>query len=110
MAQGINLIVYPVKDIAKAKAFYGTFLGVEPYIDSPYYVGYKVGAVEVGLDPNSELGPIAYTDSADIKGSIQQLLNSGAELLQDAQDVGGGLLIAKVKDTDGNVVGLRQQL
>lgn len=110
MAQGIKLIVYPVKDITKAKAFYGTFLGVEPYIDSPYFVGYRVGEVEVGLDPNSELGPIAYTDSDDIKSSVQELLNSGAEIVEDAQDVGGGLLIAKLKDADGNVIGLRQQL
>jgi hypothetical protein len=27
---------------------------------------------------------------------------------QDARDVGGGLLIARVKDADGNTVGLRQ--
>jgi len=67
MAQNIKLIVYPVKDIEKAKAFYGKFLDVEPYVESPYYVGYRVGNLEVGLDPNSKVGPIAYTDVTDIK-------------------------------------------
>ena len=43
MAQNIKLIVYPVKDIEKAKAFYGKFLDAEPYVASPYYVGYRVG-------------------------------------------------------------------
>ena len=38
MAQNIKLIVYPVKDIEKAKAFYGKFLDVEPYVEGPYYV------------------------------------------------------------------------
>jgi len=31
----MRLLVYPVKDIAKAKAFYRELLGVEPYADAP---------------------------------------------------------------------------
>lgn len=109
MSKNISLLVYPVKDIEKAKVFYGQFLGVAPYVDSPYYVGYKIDNLEIGLDPNSEIGPIAYTDVANIKTSLTEMTNSGAEILQDVKDVGYGLLIAHVKDTDGNVVGLRQQ-
>ena len=109
MAQNIKLIVYPVKDVEKAKAFYGKFLDTEPYVASPYYVGYRVGDLEVGLDPNSKVGPIAYTDVKDIKSSLQAMVKVGAEIVQDVKEVGGGLLIAQVKDVDGNVVGLRQQ-
>jgi predicted enzyme related to lactoylglutathione lyase len=109
MTQKIKLIVYPVKDIEKAKAFYGKFLDAEPYVESPYYVGYRVGDQEVGLDPNSKMGPIAYTDVKDIKSSLQAIVKVGAEVVQDVKEVGGGLLIAQVKDVDGNVVGLRQQ-
>jgi predicted enzyme related to lactoylglutathione lyase len=109
MAQNIKLVVYPVKDIEKAKAFYGKFLEAEPYVASTYYVGYKVGNLEVGLDPNSKVGPIAYTDVKDIKSSLQAMIKVGAEVIQDVKEVGGGLLIAQVKDVDGNVVGLRQQ-
>ena len=109
MAQNIKLIVYPVQDIEKAKAFYGKFLDAEPYVESAYYVGYRVGDQEVGLDPNSSLGPIAYTDVKDIKSSLQAMIEVGAEVVQDVKEVGGGLLIAQVKDADGNVIGLRQQ-
>ncbi len=109
MAQNIKIIVYPVKDIEKAKAFYGKFLDVEPYVESSYYVGYRVGDQEVGLDPNSKVGPIAYTDVKDIKSSLQAMIGVGAEVVQDVQDVGGGMLIAQIKDADGNLVGLRQQ-
>jgi len=109
MTPSIKLIVYPVKDIEKAKSFYGKFLGVEPYVEGPYYVGYRVGEQEVGLDPNSKVGPIGYTDVEDIKSSLQAMTEVGAEIVQDVKDVGGGLLIAQVKDADGNVVGLRQQ-
>jgi predicted enzyme related to lactoylglutathione lyase len=108
MAQDIKLIVYPVQDVEKAKAFYGKFLDTEPYADSPYYIGYRVGDMEVGLVPNATEGPIAYTDVADIKSSIQAMTEVGAEIIQDAKDVGGGLLIAQVKDVDGNIVGFRQ--
>ncbi|HME55869.1 MAG TPA: VOC family protein [Candidatus Lokiarchaeia archaeon] len=109
MAQNIKLIVYPVQDIEKAKAFYGKFLDAEPYVDSSYYVGYRVGDLEIGLDPNSTVGPIVYIDAEDIQSSLQAMIEVGAEVVQDARDVGGGLLIAQVKDADGNVVGLRQQ-
>lgn len=109
MGKGIKLLVYPVTDIGKAKAFYSKLLGVEPYADSPYYVGYRVGDLEVGLDPNSKVGPIGYSDVADIQASFREMTDVGAEIVQDIKDVGDGLLIAQVKDTDGNVVGLRQQ-
>jgi hypothetical protein len=88
MAQNIKLIVYPVQDIEKAKAFYGKFLDAEPYVESAYYVGYRVGDQEVGLDPNSKLGPIAYTDVKDIKSSLQILLlfSSSRRLRNDYPD------------------------
>jgi predicted enzyme related to lactoylglutathione lyase len=107
--RNIKLLVYPVEDVEEAKAFYGKFLNAEPYVASAYYVGYKVGEMEVGLDPNSKVGPIAYTDVQDIKSSLQEMTKIGAKIVQDVKDVGGGLLIAHVKDIYGNVVGFRQQ-
>ena len=109
MANNIQIIVFPAKDLDKAKNFYNTFLGTEPYVDGPYYVGYKVGDQEVGLDPNSTVGPIIYTDVQDIKRSLQDMTEVGAEIVQEPKDVGAGLLIAQVKDAVGNVVGFRQQ-
>ncbi len=109
MPKGINLIVYPVNDIEKATIFYSTFLGVQPYAQTPYYVGYRVGDQEVGLDPNSKVGPVAYTDVDDIQASVEEMTNAGAEIVQEVTDVARGLLVAQVKDPNGNVVGLRQQ-
>lgn len=108
MAQSIKLIVYPVKDLEAAKTLYGKFLGIEPYADSPYYVGYKPSEdLEVGLDPNGQ-AVIGYIDVDDITGYLQTLVDAGVTMQQDIKDVGGGLLIAQVKDADGNVLGLRQ--
>ncbi len=107
MAQNVTLIVYPVKDLEGAKTLYGKFLGVEPYVDGPYYVGYKLNDLEVGLDPNGQ-DVVSYIEVADIKSYLQTLLDAGATMHQDIQDVGGGLLIAQAKDANGNLLGLRQ--
>lgn len=112
MSQALKTTIYPVKDIAKAKALYGTLLGTEPYADAPYYVGFRVGDHEVGLDPNGHSqgmpGPISYLDVQDITATLKALVDAGAVVQQEPKDVGGGLLIAWVKDDDGNITGLRQ--
>ncbi|MGH8274534.1 MAG: VOC family protein [Gammaproteobacteria bacterium] len=109
MSQGIKAIIYPVKDIDQAKALFSKLLGVEPYADSPYYVGFRVGDQEIGLDPNGhKAGMTGYYDVENIKESLQILLDAGAQTEQEIKDVGGGRLIAIVKDADGNIIGLRQ--
>ena len=109
MNQGVKTVVYPVKDLAKAKALFTVLLGKEPYADAPYYVGYKVGDQDIGLDPNGHKhGMTPYYQVDDINQSLQALLNAGATSVQDVTDVGGGKLIAVVKDTDGNIIGLTQ--
>ena len=110
MNQGVNTIIYPVSDIVKAKALFSNLLGVKPYTDQPYYVGFRIGDQEIGLDPNGHKGGVTdYFEVDNIKKSIQDLLSSGAQILQDVKDVGGGRLIAIVKDADGNLIGLRQE-
>lgn len=112
MNQGITLFVYPVKDTARVKTLYSKLLGVEPYHDSPYYVGFRVGQQEIGLDPNGHkkgmTGPVGYIPVTDIKTSLQLLLDAGAQAQQAVTDVGGGKLTALVKDADGNILGLMQ--
>jgi predicted enzyme related to lactoylglutathione lyase len=112
MTSGMRTVVYPVRDLARAKALYVKLLGVEPYVDEPYYVGFRVGEQELGLDPNGHnqglAGPIGYWDVDDIAERLQHLLEAGAEEQQAIKDVGGGMLIASVRDADGNVTGLRQ--
>ena len=109
MTSGIKTIIYPVKELAKAKAMYGALLGVPPAADAPYYVGFTVAGQDIGLDPHGHTeGMTAYWHVDDIKSSMQVLLDAGAELLQTVKDVGGGGLIASVKDPDGNIIGLSQ--
>lgn len=103
-----KLVVFPAKDLDGTKKIFSTLLGADPYIDGPYYVGFRASGLEVGLDPNATGGPICYWDVDDIAATVQSLIAAGATLDQAPTDVGRGLLIAKVKDADGNVIGLRQ--
>ncbi|SDN52500.1 hypothetical protein SAMN04487981_105332 [Streptomyces sp. cf386] len=112
MTAGLNTIIYPVKDLDRAKSLFSALLGTQPYADEPYYVGFKHAGQDVGLDPNGHAkgmtGPVPYWHVTDIRATLAALLESGAETLQDVKDVGGGRLIASVKDADGNLVGILQ--
>ena len=112
MASGLVTIIYPVKDLAAAKQVFGTAFGVPPYIDEPYYVAFNVGGQDVGLDPTGHgkgmTGPVTYWRVDDINDRLAALLTAGAETQQAVNDVGGGRLIATVRDADGNPIGLLQ--
>jgi len=111
MNQGIKTVIYPVKDIDRAKTLFRKLLGVEPYADEAYYVGFRIGDQDIGLDPNGHKeGMTAYWEVDNIKESLQLLLDAGAQALQEVKDVGGDKLIASVKDADGNIIGLIQSL
>lgn len=112
MTPELKTIIYPVKDLDRAKAVFSEVLGVDPYADEPYYVGFRLAGQEVGLDPNGHAkgmtGPVPYWHVDDIRARLEALVEAGAEVVQDVTDVGGGKLIASVKDPDGNVMGLTQ--
>ena len=107
MNKGIKTVLYPVKDMTQSKTLFNKLLGVEPYADQPYYIGFKIGDQDIGLVPNNpEAGMTAFYHVDDIKNSLQILLDAGAQIIQDIRNVGGGKLIASVKDKDRNIIGL----
>lgn len=106
----VNLIIYPASDVPKATKFFATLLGTEPYAESGYYVGFRVGDMEIGLVPRTPQmsGALAYVDVSNINEALATLLSAGAEKVQDVTDVANGLLVASVKNLDGTPIGLRQ--
>jgi predicted enzyme related to lactoylglutathione lyase len=111
MTSGMKTMIYPVKDIGAAKQLYSKLFGA-PSMDEVFYVGFDVEGQDVGLDPNGHssgmTGPVCYWHVDDINESLGALLEVGAQAQQPPRDVGGGKLIAAVKDADGNVIGLLQ--
>jgi predicted enzyme related to lactoylglutathione lyase len=109
----LKVFVVPVKDLNRAAALYRTLLGVEPYADTPHYVGFRVGEQEIGLDPNGYqqglTGPISYFEVGNIEEALTALESAGATVAQPVRSVGPGRRIARVTDADGNVLGLMEQ-
>jgi predicted enzyme related to lactoylglutathione lyase len=95
MNQGIRITIYPIKEIARAKNFFGKMLGIEPYADEQYYVGFRIGEQEIGLLPNGHdqgmTGPLSYFQVNDINSCVKTLVDAGAQVQQDVKDVGGGI-------------------
>jgi predicted enzyme related to lactoylglutathione lyase len=112
MTTAMKTLLHPVTDLAAAKQVYGALLGLEPATDEPYYVGYQLPDLQVGLVPNGAsqgmTGPEPHWHVGDIEAAIASLTTAGATLTQEPHDVGGGRLVAKLADPDGNVVGLIQ--
>jgi predicted enzyme related to lactoylglutathione lyase len=112
MFLGLRTVVYYVSDIDKAKEFYNSALSITPYFDSPYYVGYNVAGYELGLHPGENhkapqnTGAISYWGVENISVALKHLLEIGATLEKDIEDVGEGIKVASVLDPFGNVFGI----
>lgn len=108
----VGTVIYPVTDLAAAKAAFTELLGTEPVMDQPHYVGYDLGWQDIGLDPHGRArgltAPLAYWHVADIAYSVQLLLTAGASEREAIHDVGAGKLVAVMVDRDGNPIGLVQ--
>ena len=112
MIKGLATVIYHVRDIDRAKAWYAAAFQQAPYFDQPFYVGFNIGGYELGLDPNPEGTPpgpggaVAYWRVASIDEAIRQFVAAGATLQQAAHDVGEGIKVGSVADPFGNIIGL----
>jgi predicted enzyme related to lactoylglutathione lyase len=109
---GLRTAIYHVADLDRAKAWYASVLGIEPYFDQPFYVGFEVGGFELGLDPDPSSGSsgaggvTAYWGVEDADAALARLLELGARERSGVQEVGEGIRVATVTDPFGNVLGV----
>jgi predicted enzyme related to lactoylglutathione lyase len=109
---GLRTAIYRAPDLDKAKAWYSRVLGIAPYFDQPFYVGFSVGGYELGLDPDCSSTPagpegvIVYWGVSDAGAALERLLSLGATGRTTVQDVGEGIRVATVLDPFGNVLGI----
>jgi catechol 2,3-dioxygenase-like lactoylglutathione lyase family enzyme len=108
MLLGLRTAIYPVTDLAKAKAWYTQVTGTQPYFDQPFYVGFEIGGFELGLVPDGapgSSGPQPLWGVVDAVAAKQRFLELGATLLDDVQEVGEGIKVGAVLDPFGNRLG-----
>lgn len=112
MFLGLRTAIYYVDDMAKARDWYAGVLGLQPYFDEPFYIGFNVGGYELGLHPQEENqrgkneGVVAYWGVANAEMEYDRLLTLGAVDHQKVTDVGGGIKVGTVFDPCGNIFGV----
>ena len=110
--QGLRTVIYHAPDLEKAKTWYAKALGIEPYFDQPFYVGFNVGGYELGLDPDASSTPggkggaVAYWGVTNAEESLRRLVSLGATERSAVQEVGEGIRVATVFDPSGNIFGI----
>ncbi len=108
----LDNILYKVSDLDAAKALHASILDTEPHTDTPYYVGFEIAGIEIGLtptQPGETSGAIAHIRVPDLDAAIQRALDTGATLSGEPRDVGDGNRVATIDATDGTTLGLIQR-
>ena len=109
---GLRTAIYYVPDVDRAKAWYRSVLGIDPYFDQPFYVGFNVGGFELGLHPAGEGhapgpgGAVPYWGVERMTVAWPRLLGLGATAVSAPEDVGEGIQVASVKDPFGNTLAI----
>jgi len=112
MFLGLRTATYRVDDIDEGKHWYSQVLGVKPYFDEPFYVGFNVAGYELGLQPGAGTsgdkadGAVAYWGVDDAAAACQRTVDLGATIHEALQDVGQGIKVATVRDPFGNIFGI----
>ena len=106
--QGLRTVIYPSPDLDAAKAWWSGILGIEPYFDEPFYVGYEVGGYELGLLPNGDPadGALTYWGVDDVAAAVAAAVAGGATVHVPASEVGEGIVTATVRTPQGAILGL----
>jgi predicted enzyme related to lactoylglutathione lyase len=105
---GLRTVIYPARDLAAAKTWWSQLLGVEPYFDEPFYVGFAVAGYELGLLPDADPadGALVYWGVDDVPAAVAQALAGGAVEHAPVAEVGDGIVTATVRTPAGSIFGL----
>jgi hypothetical protein len=104
---GLRTVIYPSPDLQAAKSWWTGLVGVDPYFDEPFYVGYNLAGYELGLLPDGDPadGAITYWGVEDVGAAVEEAMARGASPHAPVADVGGGIVTASVINPMGMIVG-----
>jgi catechol 2,3-dioxygenase-like lactoylglutathione lyase family enzyme len=105
--QGLRTVIYPSPDLEAAKAWWTELLGVGPYFDEPFYVGFEVAGYELGLLPDGDPadGALTYWGVDDVAAAMAAACAIGATEHVAASEVGDGIVTGSVRSPSGALVG-----
>ncbi len=65
--EGLRTVIYPAPGLDSAKQWWTALLGIDPYFDQPFYVGFSIAGYELALC----LSPIQRTVLSSIGESLK---------------------------------------
>ena len=106
--EGLRTVIYPAPDLDDAKEWWSRLLGIPPYFDEPFYVGFEVAGYELGLLPSApvEEGALTYWGVADVARAVETAKGEGATEHGPVTEVGDGIVTATVRTPSGAILGL----
>lgn len=107
----IAQIAIPIRDLERAKHFYGEALGLTHLFDAPPGLAfYQCGETRLMLSPDTETGSILYYGVEDVAAAHRALTARGIAFEEEPHQVaeveGRAILMAVCRDGEGNYVGL----
>jgi catechol 2,3-dioxygenase-like lactoylglutathione lyase family enzyme len=105
---GLRTVIYPAPDLTAATLWWSELLGVRPYFEEPFYVGFEQAGYELGLLPTADPseGALTYWGVDDVAAAMTQAVELGAVEHGPATDVGDGIVTGSVRTPDGAILGL----
>jgi predicted enzyme related to lactoylglutathione lyase len=108
-------------DLERLLAFYTGLLGAKEVLRFPedgpvFYVGLEIGDSELGLSSDSGVSPgdpgrmLLSVEVRDVDALLPEVEGLGGTATSGANDMPWGQRVSHIKDPDGNVVNLTQQL
>jgi uncharacterized glyoxalase superfamily protein PhnB len=108
-------------DLDRLLAFYTGLLGAEEVMRFPddgpvFYVGLRIGDSELGLSSDTGVSPgdpgrmLLSVEVTDVKALLPRVPDLGGTATSGANDMPWGQRVAHIKDPDGNVINLTQEL
>jgi catechol 2,3-dioxygenase-like lactoylglutathione lyase family enzyme len=104
---GLRTVIYPAPDLTAATLWWGELLGVRPYFEEPFYVGFEQGGYELGLLPTAEPadGALTYWGVDDVGAAMAQAIALGAAEHGPATEVGDSIVTGSVRTPAGAILG-----
>ncbi len=122
MLRGMSTVSYFADDVAEARAWYASFLGVDAYFERSTpegllaYVEFRIGDYEAELGivhrrfevtpSDGPAGEIVYWAVDDLEAALVRLKELGAQVHDEPQVRGEGFVTASVVDPFGNILGV----
>ncbi len=106
--EGLRTVIYPAPDLESAKQWWTDLLGIAPYFDQPFYVGFSVAGYELALMPDADPadGALVYWGVTDVTQAVATAKASGCTDHAPVTEVGDGIVTATVRTPGGGILGL----